>query len=105
MFEASDYLHILDALGVDTDQFWPTLGHSGRILRTKSGRQFPGLYFNRRKEVCYFVLNQRVATVEIDWDLWEDFPSTLVPQHDHDKYTIVPKPGLERRALRSLLGL
>ena len=105
MADATVYLRILGELGIDTDQLWPNLGHSGRILRKRSGERFPGLYFNRQGQVCYFTLNPRVATVEVDWNLWQEVPDSIsVPHFDQDKHNIVPNPGQEQRALRSLLG-
>ena len=105
MTDVADYVRILEELGIDTDQLWPTLGHTGRILRTRGGRSFHGLYFNHRQRICYFTLNPRIATVEIDWNLWRDGLSLIeIPPYDRDKYNVVPKQGLERMALRSLLG-
>lgn len=106
MADATNYLRILGELGIDTDHLWPNLGHSGRILRKRDGERFPGLYFNRQGAVCYFTLNPRVATVQIDWNLWQNVPDSIaVPHFDEDKHNIVPKPGQERRALQSLLGI
>ena len=106
MAAATDYLQILGDLGIDTDQTWPRLGHTGRILRTTEGVRFSGLYFNHQGGVCYFTVNPRVATVEIDWNLWQVAPpSVTIPHFDLDKHNIVPKPGQERRALQSLLGI
>ncbi len=100
-----DYLRTLDELGMDTDQLWPNLGHSGRTMRKKSGRRFSGLYFNQWQGVCYFTLDPRVSDMVIDWNLWQDVPPAItVPPHDLDKYNFVPKQGLEREALQSLLG-
>ena len=105
MATATDYLRILEELGIDTDQLWPKLGHSGRILRTRSGERYSGLYFNHQGDVCYFTVNPRVATVTVDWNLWQDVPATVaVPYFDRDKQNVVPRPGQERQALRSLLG-
>ena len=104
MATTADYLTILEALGIDTDKLWPNLGSTGWILRKRSGEQYPGLYFNHRKDVCYFTLNPRVATVTIDWSLWQNVPPTIaVPHKDRDKHNIVPMPGQDRQALRSLL--
>ena len=106
MADATVYLRILGELGIDTDQIWPNLGHSGRILRKRSGERFPGLYFNRHGQVCYFTLNPRVATAQVDWTLWQEVPASIaVPHFDQDKHNIVPNPGQEQRALRSLLGI
>ena len=106
MAAANDYLRILGELGVDTGQLWPRLGHSGRILRNRTGERFPGLYFNRQGGVSYFTINPAVATVAIDWNLWQEVPPSItVPHFDRDKHNIVPRPGMEQRALRSLLGL
>ena len=106
MADATAYLRILGELGIDTDQLWPNLGHSGRILRKRSGERFPGLYFNRQGQVCYFTLNPRVATIQVDWTLWQEVPASIaVPHFDLDKHNIVPNPGQEQRALRSLLGI
>lgn len=106
MATATEYLRILEELGIDTDQLWPKLGHTGRILRNRSGEKYSGLYFNHQQGVCYFTLNPRVATVTINWNLWQNVPSAIeVPYFDRDKDNIVPRAGQERQALRSLLGL
>lgn len=106
MATANDYLRILEELGIDTDQLWPKLGHTGRILRMRSGAKYSGLYFNHQQGTCYFTLNPRVATVTIDWNLWQNVPPAIeVPHFDLDKDNIVPRVGQERQALRSLLGL
>ncbi len=106
MADATNYLRILEELGIDTDQLWPRLGHTGRILRTKTGERFPGLYVNHQEGISYFTLNPRVATVEIDWNLWQNVPAAVtIPHFDRDKNNIVPRPGQERQALRSLLGI
>ena len=106
MASAADYVRILEELGIDTNQLWPRLDHTGRILRTRSGERYSGLYFNHHGGICYFTVNPRVATVNIDWKLWQEVPPTIaVPHYDHDKHNIVPRPGQERRALRTLLSL
>ena len=105
MATTADYLRILEELGIDTNQLWPRLGHTGRILRTRTGEQYRGLYFNHQEGFCYFTINPRVATVNIDWNLWQNVPPAIaVPDFDRDKHNIVPNPGQERQALRSLLG-
>jgi hypothetical protein len=105
MAAATDYLRILGELGIDTDQLWPKSGHGSRILKNRNGERFPGLYFNRQNEAGYFTISPGVASVEIDWNLWQEVPPAIaVPYFDRDKNNIVPKPGQERQALRSLLG-
>ena len=105
MAAATDYLRILDELGIDTDQLRTTQAHSSRILKGKDGERIPGLYFSRQAGVSYFTANPGVVTVEIDWNLWQNAPPDIaVPYFDRDKHNIVPRPGQERRALASLLG-
>ena len=106
MADATNYLRILGELGIDTDHLQPKSAHSSRILKGRDGQRFAGLYFNRQGGVGYFTLNPGVATTEVDWNLWQNVPSSIsVPYFDRDKHNIVPKPGQERRALQSLLGI
>lgn len=106
MAAATDYLRILEELGVDTDQLRPTQAHASRILKGRDGQRFSGLYVNRQAGVTYFTVTPGVATAEVDWNLWQQAPPSIaVPYFDRDKQNIVPRPGQERQALRSLLGL
>ena len=106
MAAATDYLRILDELGIDTEQLRPVQAHSSRILKGKDGQRFPGLYFNRQGAVSYFTVNPGVAAVDVDWNLWQNAPSSVtIPRFDRGKHNIVPRPGQERRAFQSLLGL
>jgi len=106
MAAPTDYLRILEELGVDTDQLRPIQAHASRILKGRDGQRFSGLYVNRQAGVTYFTVTPGVATAEVDWNLWQQAPSAItVPYFDRDKRNIVPRPGQERQALRSLLGL
>ena len=106
MAAATDYLQILGDLGIDTDQSGPRQANSGRILKGKDGQRYSGIYLNRQAGITYFAVNPGAATVEIDWNLWQAVPTSVsVPRFDLDKHNIVPKPGQEQRALRSLLGM
>ena len=106
MAAATDYLRILEELGIDTEQLRSTQSHSSRILKGRDGQRFPGLYFNRQAGISYFTVNSGVAAVEIDWNLWQGVPSAIaVPYFDRGKHNVIPRPGQERRALQSLLGL
>ena len=106
MAAATDYLSTLEELGIDTGQSRPGHSHASRILRGRDGERFPGLYVNRQAGVTYFSVNTAVATVTVDWNLWQNVPATVTaPYFDRDKQNIVPRPGQERQALRSLLGL
>ncbi len=106
MAATTDYLRILEDLGVDTGHMRTSAAHASRILKEKDGEGFTGLYINRQAGITYFTVNPEVATVEVDWNLWQTVPSAIaVPYFDRDKQNIVPKPGQEREALRSLLGL
>ena len=105
MAVATDYLRILGELGIDTDQLLPKSGHASRILKSRDGERLPGLHFSSQNGAGYFTVNPGVATATIDWNLWQEVPPTVtVPRFDRDKHNIVPKPGQEQRALRSLLG-
>ena len=106
MAAATDYLRILGDLGIDTDQLEPKQDHSSRLLKGRDGQRYSGLYLNRQAGITYFAVNTGAATVEIDWNLWQAVPpSVTVPRFDLDKHNIVPKPGQERRAIQSLLGI
>ena len=106
MADATNCLRILGELGIDTDQLWPTSGHSSRIVKGRDGERFPGLYFNQQAGNCYFTVNPAAATVAIDWALWQEAPHSIaVPYFDRGKHNVVPRPGQEQRALRSLLGI
>ncbi|MDE2779694.1 MAG: hypothetical protein OXI91_08470 [Chloroflexota bacterium] len=106
MAAATDYLRILGDLGIDTDQSGPRQDNSSRILRGKDGRRYSGLHLNRQAGITYFVVSPGAAAAEIDWNLWQEAPpSVSIPRFDLDKQNIVPKPGQERRALQSLLGV
>lgn len=106
MAAANDYLRILGELGVDTDQLAPKSGLASRILKSADGERVPGIYVNRQGGGVYFTVNPGAATVEIDWNLWQNVSSEVaVPYFDQGKHNIVPRPGMEERALRSLLGL
>ena len=106
MATATDYLRTLEELGIDTGQLRPSQSHASRILKGRNGERFPGLFVNRQVGITYFSVNPAVATVTVDWNLWQNVPATIaVPYFDRDKQNIVPKPGQERQALRSLLGL
>ena len=106
MAATTDYLHILEELGVDTGQMRTSAAHASRILKGRDGEGFTGLYVNRQAGITYFTVNPEVATVEVDWSLWQNVPSAIaVPYFDRDKHNVVPRPGHERQALRSLLGL
>ena len=106
MAATTDYLRILEELGVDTGQMRTSAAHASRILKGRDGEGFTGLYVNRQAGITYFTVNPEVATVEVDWSLWQNVPSAIaVPYFDRDKHNVVPRPGQERQALRSLLGL
>ena len=106
MAAATDYLRILGDLGIDTDQSGPRQDNSSRLLRGRDGQRYPGLHLNRQAGITYFAVNPGVATAEIDWNLWQETPpSVSIPRFDLDKHNIVPKPGQERQALQSLLGV
>ena len=106
MAAATDYLRILEELGIDTDQQRPNQAHASRILKGRNGERYPGLHINRQSGITYFTVNPSVATVTIDGNLWQNVPQTIsVPYFDREKHNIVPRPGQERPALRSLLGM
>ena len=106
MAAATDYLRILGDLGIDTDQSGPRQDNSSRILRGKDGQRYSGLHLNRQAGITYFVVDPGAATVEIDWSLWQEAPASVsIPRFDLDKHSIVPRPGQERQALQSLLGV
>lgn len=106
MAATADYLRTLKELGIDTAQLRPIRGHASRILKGTDGERITGLYINRQAGVSYFTVDTNVATVAIDWNLWQSVPTTIaVPYFDRDKANIIPRPGQEQPALRSLLGL
>lgn len=106
MAATTDYLRNLEELGIDTSQSRPSQSHASRILKGRDGERFPGLYVNRQAGITYFSVDSAVATVTVDWNLWQSVPATVaVPYFDRDKQNIVPRPSQERQALRSLLGL
>lgn len=106
MQAAPDYLRTLEELGVDTGQMQPGQAQASRILRGRDGERFPGIHVNRQAGITYFTVDSGVATVAVDWNLWQNAPPSIaVPYFDRDKHNIVPRPGQERQALRSLLGL
>ena len=106
MAAANDYLRILGELGVDTGQLAPKSAFASRILKSTGGERLPGIYVNRQGGSVYFTVNPGAATVEVDWNLWQNVSSeVVVPYFDRGKHNIVPRPGMEQRALRSLLGL
>lgn len=108
--EISDWLRILEELGIDTVHLTETLDvNSGRALRMRDGSKVlgGGVYFNRnRGGVVHFTINHNstVRTFDIDWGLWNDLPSSQVKRKDRGKPNIYPNPGMERRALRRLLA-
>lgn len=100
MSEAGDYIRILEEIGIETARLWP---NCGRILRFRDGRKCPGVYFNRsRYGGLHFTLNPN-ARVEPDAAWWNFLPDCRIKAVDHRKPNIVPKPGMERQALRQLL--
>ena len=106
MADANVYLRVLGELGIDTGQLAAKSDHAGRILRDRDGQRVPGLYINRQGGTSYFSINPGVATVELDWGLWQEAPpGVAVPFFDRDKHNVIPRPGQERPALRNLLGL
>ena len=93
-----DYLNILDHLGVDTHDLKP-----GKVLRMRDGRRAPGMYFNCKKSIgIYFTLY--LPGPFANESLWDYLPDEQIgKRRDKGKPNVVPKPGMERRALRQLL--
>lgn len=104
--EASEYLRILEDLGVDVDYL--TERHevnSGRALKMRGERRSIGVYFNRNRRVGIYFAVVPNSAVTIDWTLWNDLPASEVKATDRQCSNVYPNPGIERRALRQLLGV
>ena len=101
MTEASEYLRILEDLGVDTSGL---VANNSRVLRMLDGRKVDGVYFNRNRDgVLYLVVNSN-STVTVDRRLWRTLPDEQVKLKDRGRCNIYPNPGMERQALRGLLA-
>ena len=97
----TEYLRVLDEIGIDTSYQYPNCGH---ILKSRDGRKYDGVYFNRNRfGVIHFTLNPNAA-LRPDSKLWDYLPDREIKLVDKGKPNIVPKPGKERAALQLLLA-